>query len=243
VARGLLLWSPVNHFPHQRAIEEYRRALTFNPNLDEVHHQLGMIYIHIGLLDKAQQELDRALAINPSHMLARFRTGIVLHLQGQYEQALAILKTVPGDAFPATVGRQLAWTLFNLGRRDEAAAVIEESLRKYKDEGGQYVSMQAMFAAAAGDEARAEEKLALAAQQQLGYIHFHHTAYNMASAYALMGKVEPTLKWLQDAVDDGYPCYSLFENDPNLNSVRKDSRFIAFMARLKDQWERYKTTL
>jgi hypothetical protein len=51
------------------------------------------------------------------------------------------------------------------------------------------------------------------------------------------------MKWLQVAADDGFPCYPLFENDANLNSLRKDERFIAFMAKLKQQWERYKATL
>ena len=51
------------------------------------------------------------------------------------------------------------------------------------------------------------------------------------------------MKWLQKAADEGFPCYPLFENDANLNSLRKDERFITFMAKLKQQWERYQATL
>ena len=51
------------------------------------------------------------------------------------------------------------------------------------------------------------------------------------------------MKWLQVAADDGFPCYPLFENDPNLKSLRKDERFITFMAQMKRQWERYNATL
>jgi len=52
-ARGLLLWTHANRFPHEQAIQEYRRALALNPALDDVHRELGLVYSHIGLFDKA----------------------------------------------------------------------------------------------------------------------------------------------------------------------------------------------
>jgi hypothetical protein len=55
------------------------------------------------------------------------------------------------------------------------------------------------------------------------------TAYNIASAYTLMNQPEPAVKWLQTAADDGLPCYPLFAQDTNLDSLRKDEHFIAFM--------------
>jgi hypothetical protein len=58
-----------------------------------------------------------------------------------------------------------------------------------------------------------------------------------------MNKPDETVQWLQTAADDGFPCYPLFEDDGNLNSVRKNEKFMAFMARLKQQWERYKAEL
>lgn len=47
---------------------------------------------------------------------------------------------------------------------------------------------------------------------------------------------------LQFTAEDGFPCYPLFENDANLNSLRKDERFITLMARVKQQWEHYQAT-
>ena len=70
-----------------------------------------------------------------------------------------------------------------------------------------------------------------------GFGHFHHTAYNISCAYALMKKAEPALKWLQAAADDGFPCYPLFENDPYLvvfnNSISLTSWFgVASLSRV-----------
>ncbi|MBA3514007.1 MAG: protein kinase, partial [Pyrinomonadaceae bacterium] len=78
LARGRLLWTHINHFPHESAMREYQRALGLNPNLDEAHHQLAIVYGHIGLLDEAIQELQKAVAINPTNSLARFRVGAYL---------------------------------------------------------------------------------------------------------------------------------------------------------------------
>jgi hypothetical protein len=51
------------------------------------------------------------------------------------------------------------------------------------------------------------------------------------------------IKWLQNAADDGFPCYPLFANDTNLDSLRNDLQFIAFMTKLKQQCDHYQATL
>ncbi len=244
VARGALLWTHAKGFPHEQAIQSLKRAIELNPNLDETHHQLGQVYYHIGLLDKGQEEIERALAINPANTLARFRIGVINTYRGKYEEALAVFKTIPHETTPAVWTRAWADALIHLGRSEEASEIVEEYLRTYPtDEGGNVTSVKALLLARAGRERKAEETIQRAVEIGKGFGHFHHTAYNIASAYALLNKPEPAIKWLQIAADDGFPCYPLFENDANLNSLRKDERFIAFMAKLKQQWERYNATL
>lgn len=244
LARGILLWTHSNHFPHERVVQELHRALTLNPNLDEAHHQLGVVYAHIGLLDEALQELEKAISINPGNTLARLRVGSYLSYQRKYEQAFSIFQGVPEESNPQIQGFSTAWTLFQLGRRDEAAATVEQYLRTNpKDEGGGMTSIKAMLAAAKGDQREAEKAIKTAIEIGKDFGHFHHAAYYIASSYAIMNKPEQAVKWLESAADDGFPCYPLFENDSNLNQIRTDQRFITLMARLKTQWEHYKATL
>ena len=241
LARGRLLWTPYHHFPHDQAIQEYRRAIDLNPSLDEAHHQLALVYGHVGLLDEAMPELDKAIALNPGNSLARYRVGETMLFQCKYEQALTVLRTVPREVNPALVGHQIAWALFGLGRKDEAAATLDQFLKDYpEDNRGLLTSLQAMLAASDKQERKAEEKIKLALQKAKGFGHFHHTAYFVGSAYALMNKPDEAIKWLEQAADEGFPCYPLFEKDSNLDNLRQDPRFIALLAKLKQQMEGYK---
>ena len=244
LARGRSLWTPANHFPHEKAIREYRRALTLNPMLDEARNQLALVYCHIGAFEEALQESRQAVTTNPNNNLAQLRIGQTLNFQGKYEEALSVLGAIPHEVNPALVGYQIAWALFNLGRKEEASAKLEQLLRDHpEDNGGLFTSVQAVLAASAGQERMAEDKIKAAVERGKGFGHFHHTAYHIACAYAVMNKPEQAIKWLEVAADDGFPCYPLFERDTNLDNVRKDARFVTLMAKLRQQWEHYKTIL
>ena len=244
LARGRLLWTPSNKFPHDKAIQEYRRALALNPSLDEARNQLALVYGHVGLLDEALHELERAVAINPSNTIVRFRIGEMLLFQSKHEQALTALRNVPQEVNPALVSHQIVLALFNLGRREEASTTLEQFLRDYpEDNRGLLTSLQAMLAASANQEKQAEEKIALAVKRGKGFGHFHHTAYHIACAYALMNKPEQSIKWLEEAAANGFPCYPLFARDANLDNLRQDPRFIKFLAEQKQQWEHHRTLL
>jgi len=244
LARGRILWTPANHFPHEKVMQEYRRALTLNPSLDEARNQLALVYYHIGAFDEALQESHKAVTTNPNNNLAQLRIGQTLNFQGKHEEALALLRALPREVNPALVGQQIVWSLFNLGRKDEASATLEQFLQDYpEDSGGLFTSLEAILAASAGQERRAEDKIKLAIERGKGFGHFHHTAYHIACAYALMNKPEQAMKWLEAAAEDGFPCYPLFERDTNLDNLRQDARFVTFLAKQRQQWDYYRTLL
>jgi len=100
-SKGLILWTPYKRFPHEQAVQSYERALELNPNLDEAQHQLGFVYLHIGLLDKGWQEIEKALAINPGNSLARYRLGVIDMCRGKYEEAFQIFNSTPLEKSPS----------------------------------------------------------------------------------------------------------------------------------------------
>ncbi len=243
-ARGLMLWSPSRRFPHEQAVRAYQQALAVDPSLDEVHHQLAVIYFHVGLFDRAQAEIEKALAINPGNALARFRLGVIAMYRGDYERAYSYFDSTPLERNPALWEFQTATVLFRLGRTREATQMLDKYLAEFPaDEGGVGHSVRAMMLAKAGSRAGAEREIATAIRLGQGFGHFHHTAYNVASAYALLGKHAQAVQWLRTSAEDGFPCYPLFASDKQLDSLRSDKDFVLLMHRLERDWSERKGSL
>lgn len=239
-ARGLILWTNTNRFPHEQSISAYKRSLAIDPNSDETHHQLSLVYSHIGLEDEALASVRKALELNPNNTLARFRVGVYLQYLGKFDEAIAVFKTIPREHTPLLMDRTLAETLIQLGRLQEAEAIVDDYLLRFpNDEGGSFTSVKALILAKNGKHEDAEAMIRKTQEIGSGYGHFHHSAYNIASAYAAMSRPEQAVGWLERAADGGFPNYTYFALDPNLESLRKHAKFIAFMSKLKPQWERF----
>lgn len=243
LVRGTIIWNSANRFPHEQTILSLKRAIAIDPNLPEAHHQLGRVFYHIGLLDRSLEEMQRAIDLDPTNASARYRIGSVHAYRTEYEKALAVFKTVPPDANPTAIERALAGVLFQLGRYRESAEIVDRFLAKYADEGGNVTSVRAMLLAKEGRNREAKETIQQAITRGQGFQHFHHTTYNIASAYLFMGDRDEAMRWLQFTVDEGFPCYPYFLKDANLDSLRNDRRFIAMMETMRQQWERFSATL
>jgi TolB-like protein/DNA-binding winged helix-turn-helix (wHTH) protein/tetratricopeptide (TPR) repeat protein len=243
VSRGYLLWSRANGWSHERAVSDYRHALELNANLAEAHHQLANVFNHVGLLDKADEEIKKAVALDPLNTGIRFRVGINLLYQGKYDESLVELRD--SEKFlPPFWAFQMSFALEHLGRRREAEERIETFVKANpSDPGGSLTAMQALLAADARDVPSAERKIQEAIAKGKGYQHFHHIAYAVASAYALLDRHDQALQYLRMTADDGFPCYPLFEHDSNLDHLRNDARFASFLAEQEKQWEYFRAHL
>ena len=198
--------------------------------------------MHIGLLERALHEAQEALRLNPGNMLAIYRLGCVRLYMRDYQAAWGDFSKIPLDSNPVLLNYVEAWTLFELGRKAEARARTDEYERAYpRDVGGLNASLQALLAADEGAAAAVEgdRKIRAAVEHGKGYRHFHHTEYNVGVAWALLRRPSEALRWLQAASDDGLPCFPLFDSDPNLDRIRNDPGFVAFLAREKQKWEAF----
>jgi DNA-binding winged helix-turn-helix (wHTH) protein/Flp pilus assembly protein TadD len=240
-ARGLILWTKTKGFPHEQAIQSYKRSLELDPDDDETHHQVSMVYSHIGLLNEAQESVRRALEINPNNTMARFRVGVYNAYQGRFDEAINVFKTIPRDVSPLLVDRCMADVLVQVGRLKEAEEIVQLYLEKHpKDEGGSFTSVKAVLLAKRGKELESEAAIRHAVDLGHGFGHFHHTAHNIASAYAAMNRPEDAVHWLESASDDGFPNPTYFAIDPNLVTIRHHPQFVELMAKLNLRWQRFK---
>jgi tetratricopeptide (TPR) repeat protein len=235
VIRGNLAWTLANGFPHERAIKDFRRALELDPHSAIAHRILGALLVHLGLFDQALDEFQSALKLEPNDLGARPRMARVYWFQQKYESALAEFQKASQPNFDW----EMALTLWHLGRKDEAFSLVEN--RMQEDPGGRaHYDLDAAYAvllADAGRRREAEKHIGLAVQAGQGRSHFHHAAFSVACAYALMGEKKSALEWLEKTAEEGMPCYPLFNTEPALNSLRNDPEFRAWLEKIKKVWE------
>src|SRR2546422_1064671 len=91
--------------------------------------------MHIGLLDKAVEELRTTLAIDPGDWMAQERIGQAELWRGRYEEGFSILKTVPPEYNPAFWTSDATWSLIQLGRTGDASTLIERYLHDHQRRG------------------------------------------------------------------------------------------------------------
>lgn len=77
--------------PLQQVIDEYTQVLKDQADDVEAQYQLARLYLHNANLIKAQQTLERALALQPDNLQAVVLQIEVLDKQGQSEAARALL--------------------------------------------------------------------------------------------------------------------------------------------------------
>ena len=111
---------------HDKALEEYEKAIAINPTFADAHNNLGVAYKRKGNYDRAMQEYQRALAGNPNLAEAHNNLGLVYYAKGlnneaitAYEKALAI-----NPAF--------AEAHFNLGLVYYAQGMYDTAVEQYK---------------------------------------------------------------------------------------------------------------
>jgi len=241
VSRAVLLFTSVHGWQYEKAIQECKQGLALDPNLAEGHLILGAVLDHVGLLDEGLKEFQTATAINPNLAEAVLYTGLTLMFSGKFQDALPFLG---GGPFSGSIQ---ALDLWELGRRQEAWALVRELQKADPQEKDVWVaSVHTLLLADAGEGQEAEkkinDKILMQAEELKRYGHFHHVANFVADIYAQLNKPEQAVTWLEVTAATGFPCYPFFEHDHALDPIRQDPRFVAFMQKLKPQWEYFKST-
>jgi DNA-binding winged helix-turn-helix (wHTH) protein/TolB-like protein len=216
-------------------IRESRRALDLNPGLDMPHLYLAVAYFHIGLLEEAEAEVRAAREQNPENRVERMEIlGAASLFAGRTTEAAGHLSQAHELTDSRIVTYLFGWTLFYLGERPRAEALLETMI---DDEGllpGNARATLAAFRAARGATVDARALAArVAAEPELN----HHAAYGLGAVHAQLGDPAVALRWLAQAATTGFPCYPWYERDPLLDPVRDDPRFTEFMKELRQSWE------
>jgi tetratricopeptide (TPR) repeat protein len=225
-----------SEFDWAGTLEESRRALELNPNLDLAHYFRAAAFYHIGLFEQAEHEVQKALAVDPLNHVEQLRTrGVVAFLQGDNATATDLLEQVRRTGSKAYADSYLFQAyLYNgdTARSFEVADSLSRSLSA--PAAARARAFLASFWARRGDRVKAEDLIAKVTSTD--YMD-HHVAYSLAAAYAQQHEPLQALRWLLRAVNTGFPCYPWFARDELLDPIRRDPGVRRFLDELKQTWE------
>jgi len=242
LVRARLLWIPENHFPHELAVAEVKMAISLQPNFVEARRYISSVYSHIGLHEKAYEQVHKALELNPQDPETISQISHQYYYQNKYAEMLAVVEKLPKDYGKPFSPARNAEVLLRVGRINDANLIIRDLIQEFPDYS--FVkSVAALYLASQGKPQEAEEQIRRAVMTGKKFGHFHHTTYNIGAAYALMNKHAEAIHWLKMTAEDGLPCYTFFANDPYLDNLRNDEAFRTLLNKLKKQWEEFKKNL
>jgi TolB-like protein len=219
VARAYILWSPAKNFQHLDALDALGHVVALQPNLERAHNQIASICLHIGRLDAARAAHAHAQRSNP-----RARSGNLefYHLyRGDYAAAdaagAAWVRERPDGRYPLFFFPQPP---LMSGDLDLAEARLAMGIEHYPEE-PLLTSLRGMLHARRGqrDQALASVQAALDSPRSFG--HTHHTYYQIACTYAVLGETGTAMAWLERSVDTGFACWPFFRIDPHLARLRE----------------------
>ncbi len=209
------------------------KALELDPDLADAHATRGFVLWLLDRFPEAEVEFQRALELDPLHFEARYLYGRASFQRGDFERASQLFEE-------ASVVREdhealyfAAQTMTALGRHDEAEAayrralpVIERHLDLNPDD-ARAITMGAVAFSRLGDSNHGLEwaERALQADPEDARI-----CYNVACLYALEGAVDRAIDLFGCALKAGFAHRDWIEHDPDLASLRGDSRFQALLA-------------
>ena len=83
---------------HATAMQQLKTAAAAHPDDAEVAYALGAEFGYVELFDAAEEQMQRALALDARHHAARFHLGLLMITRSRFEEALhtwMALETLP----------------------------------------------------------------------------------------------------------------------------------------------------
>lgn len=214
-----------------------KRALELSPDLAEAHASRGLAYLASRDFNHAEEAFRRSIDINPYlprtyHFYARerFQKGDMKNAARLFRKAAEL---DPTDYQSRCLRVQL---LLGSGHEkqarkeaEKAIAVVEKQLKRYPDDLSG-LDLGALSLLQLGRKDKAKEWLQRALQLDPDD---PVVLYNAACGYALMGDVERSIDYLEQALEHGTISLDWMRNDEDLANLRAHPRYVSLAKKLE----------
>ena len=216
----------------QKARDQIKLLRQQAPNEAAVHRVAATIYRLDGDYERALRSYERMERLDPSRrvVVAYNRARLLMFLNRPAEAMRELDQASAIEPDHPLVKTFRALSLYHTGEVTEAINLMQEVLKQHPNMHG-VRPILAMLLSAQGDQAAAA--LQITAQVKEAAAADHDVAYWLASAYALAGKREEALEWLERAIKLGNENRSWFERDRNWISFHQDPDFRKLMNSIK----------
>lgn len=255
-----------DYFSVKEAMPEARRlaarALELNPNSSEARATMANIAMQFDQdWKRAEEEFERAIALNPNNVPAYSFYGLLLIALGRIDEAKEIFRQAIRRDPATSHARHLAWAEVESGNFETA---IEYGLEEIRRDPGNvhahvFLGLTYLYAGRSAD-ARREAKTPLrgagtivqfdhallnalvgrpAEARQLlreaaaGTLTLYVSSTDLAMLRAALGESRTALDLLEKDVADGDAALWLYYRGIYFDSVRKDPRFVALLKRFR----------
>jgi DNA-binding winged helix-turn-helix (wHTH) protein/TolB-like protein/Flp pilus assembly protein TadD len=205
----------------QAAEEQLLKALELNPNSSSAYRGLGCLRMAAGRTNEALDASERGLRLDPMSLWVRFDHVWLLTVGGRYDEATDQARR--NLEWEPTFGLQRALLGVVHGEKrnfEEAIRELEAAVKAQRIPTS--VAFLAHVYALAGRRREAEQVLAelvTAAGNQ--YI----CPYEVASAYASLGRMDDAFAWMNRGVAVRADCMVWLRVEPWLVTLRRDARY------------------
>jgi DNA-binding winged helix-turn-helix (wHTH) protein/TolB-like protein/Tfp pilus assembly protein PilF len=216
---SLMAFHMIENGKVDQAVPLLRQALVRNPKDSWAHWNLSEAYRYGGMLADAVLEGELALQVNPSVGVGTLQNAY-LYL-GQYQEFLRSLPST--ESARTSFYRGLTYLCLKDPSRaaaefDHAVALNPALLHAQIGE--------ALAFAIAGQRTKG---IALMRRIEASESHDGEMVYKMSQAYAQLGGKESSLRLLRRSIDLNFFPYSYFAQDPLLEPIRTEPRYVAVM--------------
>lgn len=208
------------------AEKESARALELNPSFAEAHHLRSYVLRTLNRLDEAVQEEKKRMELDP--FAKPFALGFALIRARQFDAALNEAR-IRSDAQPNDAGLHylLSYAYFFKGMEKESEEESEHYLQLAgkKDELSTQIQAYRRGGLQAVHASEVDRLKRTAAKQYVSPSDF-------ADAYAVLGRKEETIRYLEESYREHSPHLVFLQSDPDFDFVHSDPRYRAIVKKM-----------
>jgi eukaryotic-like serine/threonine-protein kinase len=218
--------------PDSPGIQSLVRAIRLNPNYALAHQRYAWFLCSTGQLEESIQEMNKAQMLDPLSGTHNTALGSLLIFAHRYAEGLRYCERAielnPNQLF---IQGNLANAYLLNNKYEEAITTFR---RMEETNPSQHGDVLAQIATVLVDAGRTEEADKLMPEITALANAKKVDPYNMALLFVARGDNEKAMYWLRQPASMGLSSPGLLRYDPQLDPIRSDARFQAFLQKFNE---------